>query len=372
MHPGALETEFALRLQQLTAPVMAKGVEDTACYRYQRLISLNEVGGSPGVFGRPVAAFHTDTAIAAAEWPDAMLTLSTHDTKRSGDVRARLNVLPDVADAWADAVTRWHEHNARQRRDSWPDANTEYLLYQTLVGAWPIAVDRVVAFLEKAMREAKVHTSWTEHVADYEDAVTTFARDVLADEWFVADVERFLTVERVIERGRRNSLAQTALLLTCPGVPDVYQGTELWDLSLVDPDNRRAVDYDVRRDALSIAHQNDAATVQSRDERGATKLWMMQRLLSHRGGDAWCDTAVPYEPLMLEGARTDDVVAFTYRDLAVVAPLHGDDKWGDTAVQLPAVEWRNLLADGSLKGGAQLVADLWRAFPVAVLARVSR
>ena len=156
--------EFAQQLQQLTGPVMAKGVEDTAFYRYNRFVSLNEVGGNPAVFGRPVAAFHADTARAAQRWPKGMLTLSTHDTKRSGDVRARLNVLSELPAAWAAAVGRWAGIGDRYRRGGWPDGNAEYLLYQTLVGSWPLDVERTVAFMAKATREAKVHTSWADPV----------------------------------------------------------------------------------------------------------------------------------------------------------------------------------------------------------------
>src|SRR5690606_9962976 len=220
-HPGGAESEFALRLAQVTAPVMAKGVEDTAFYRYHRLVSLNEVGGDPGVFGRPVAALHRDAARSAARWPHAMLTLSTHDTKRSGDVRARIHLLSEIPDAWSAAAQRFAEINEPHRRDGWPDRNAEYLLYQTLVGAWPIDADRAAAFMEKATREAKVHTSWTHPVPAYDEAVQAFVRAVLADGRFRAALESFLAEHDLVALGRRNALAQTALLLTCPGRPDL-------------------------------------------------------------------------------------------------------------------------------------------------------
>ena len=222
---------------------MAKGVEDTAFYRYQPLVSLNEVGGDPGRFGRPAADFHARMAHAARHWPETMLTLSTHDTKRSGDVRARISVLSELPGAWESAVVRWAEQNTAHKQDGWPDRNAEYLLYQTLVGAWPIEAGRAGAFMLKAAKEAKVHTSWTDPNAGYDDALSAFVTAVLADRDFVADLEAFLAEHRIVERGRVNSLAQTALMLTCPGVPDLYQGTEVWDVSLVDPDNRRPVDY---------------------------------------------------------------------------------------------------------------------------------
>ncbi len=366
--PGASETEFALRFQQLTAPVMAKGVEDTAFYRYYRFVSLNEVGGSPGVFGRPLADFHTDTAETARAWPDAMLTLSTHDTKRSADVRARMNVLSELPEEWARAVTQWAHHNDRHRTssDGWPDANTEYLLYQTLVGAWPIDAERAVAFLAKSVKEAKVHTSWTDPSDDYDNAVEKFARSVLADTEFVALVEQFLADHHVVERGRHNSLAQIALLLTCPGVPDVYQGTELWDLSLVDPDNRRPVDYDERRRILDSHRDSDAAAVLRDDDRGAPKQWLIRRLLARR---ASYGTANGYEPLALQGARSGDALAYLCRGLAVVVPCRTSGTWDGTTVALPAGRWTDVLTGAPVDGGAQTLTDLLAGFPVAVLQR---
>ena len=249
--PVPVEDEFAERLAQLTAPVMAKGVEDTAFYRYNRLVSLNEVGGDPGVFGRPVAEFHQAMAAADEQWPEAMLTLSTHDTKRSADVRARINVISELPDAWRAAAERWMELSEPHRREGLPDRNAVYLLFQTLLGAWPIDAERAVAFMAKATKEAKVHTSWTDPVAAYDEATEAFVRAALADDVFAGALVSWLAEHRVVERGRRNSLAQTALLMTCPGSPDLYQGSELWDLSLVDPDNRRPVDYDERRRLLA-------------------------------------------------------------------------------------------------------------------------
>ena len=233
-YEGDLESKFAVRFSQLSAPVMAKGVEDTAFYRYQPLISLNEVGGDPAQFGGSVPDFHEEMTYAALHWPDAMLTLSTHDTKRSADVRARISVLSELPAAWEAAASAWAEHNAKHKhrlarhgRGGWPDRGAEHLLYQTLVGAWPIEPSRVKEFMTKAVREAKLHTSWTEPQADYENALEKFITAVLADQDFVTGLDRFLAENRIVARGRLNSLAQTALLLTCPGVPDLYQGTEV-------------------------------------------------------------------------------------------------------------------------------------------------
>jgi len=373
-HPGEAEADFAVRFAQVSSPVMAKGVEDTAFYRYQPLISLNEVGGDPGRFGGPVEDFHRAMAHAARRWPEAMLTLSTHDTKRSGDVRARINLLSELPAAWERACTAWARGNERHKRDGWPDRNAEYLLYQTLVGAWPISPARAGAFMEKATREAKVHTSWTDPDAGYEKALDGFITGILADQDFVAGLEAFLAGHLIVERGRISSLAQTALLLTCPGVPDLYQGTELWDLSLVDPDNRRPVDYQARRSLLDALADAGPEAALARGDEGGPKLWLIHRLLRHRRqhpGGYGPDSG--YEPLRVTGARASHVVAFTRTGgLAVVVPrlvagLGGD--WAGTAVALPGGAWTDVLTGGALDGGAASVASLWRRFPVAVLAR---
>ena len=369
-HPGPVEWEFAQRLQQLTAPVMAKGVEDTAFYRYHRLVSLNEVGGDPGVFGRPVSWFHEHTAAGAVTWPDAMLTLSTHDTKRSADVRARLNVLSEVPEAWRRAVERWMDRNGAHRGDGFPEPNAEYLLYQTVVGAWPLDTGRLVAFMAKATKEAKVFTSWTDPDQGYDEAVAHFARAALADPGFRQDVEMFLDEAAIVRRGRRNSLAQTALLLTCPGVADLYQGSELWDLSLVDPDNRRPVDYGLRRrllDELIDDVSPPDPPGPEVGEPGRAKLWLVHRLLAHRR-----EVGQPtgsYEPLELSGPRSDDALAFTRGELAVVVPRRGGEDWAGTAVTLPRGTWRDVCTDAHLDGGRRGLDELFTIFPVAVLAR---
>ena len=369
-HDGDLEREFALRLQQLTAPVMAKGVEDTAFYRYNRLISLNEVGGNPARFGSGVDAFHRATDRAAAAWPHSMLTLSTHDAKRSADVRARLNVLSEVTAAWGTAVDRWAERNERHRKDRWLDRNAEYLLYQTLVGAWPIDGERVVAFMAKAVKEAKVYTSWTAPVDDYDQSVEGFVRAVVADRVFTDDLERFLVECEIVARGRRNSLAQTTLLLTCPGVPDLYQGSELWDLSLVDPDNRRSVDYELRREILMRTETGDARDALADSESGAPKQWMIRRLLDHRRLEPRCYESSTYEPLPLRGERPGDAIAFAREDLVVVAPAASSGPWDRTTLTLPAGTWTSVLT-GEASNGEQSLAALFSEFPVAVLARAN-
>jgi (1->4)-alpha-D-glucan 1-alpha-D-glucosylmutase len=370
-YPGAEESAFAVRFAQLSAPVMAKGVEDTAFYRYYPLSSLNEVGGGPGQLGDPVAGFHQ---MMVKGEPGTMLTLSTHDTKRSGDVRARINILSELGEAWVDAVIRWADANDRHKRDGWPDHNAEYLLYQTLAGAWPIQCERAAAYLQKAMREARVHTSWIDPDDAYETALHAFVFSVLADEQFVANLTAFLAEHRLVERGRINSLAQTTLLLTCPGVADLYQGSEVWDLTLVDPDNRQAVDYEARRRLLQELVGAEPEAARQQTEQGGPKLWLIHRLLRHRqSSPASYGAGSTYQPLPVKGPEAMHAVAF-FRSggLAVVVPrllgrLSAD--WGGTTVILPEGRWVDVLSEARFAGGEVAVEELFRRFPVAVLGR---
>jgi (1->4)-alpha-D-glucan 1-alpha-D-glucosylmutase len=246
--PGRPAEDLVARFQQLTGPVAAKGVEDCALYCFNRMVSLNEVGGDPARFGLDPGAFHKLCQDRHRRRPGAMLATSTHDTKRGEDVRARISVLSEIPRQWADAVQRWSAMNAPRRRNGAPSRNDEYLLYQTLVGAWPIDPDRLTAYMTKAAREAGVHTSWADPFAEYEDALRDFVAGTLGDRALVADLDAFLAP--LLTPARVSSLSQTLIKCTAPGVPDFYQGTELWDLSLVDPDNRRAVDYERRRELL--------------------------------------------------------------------------------------------------------------------------
>ncbi|HZR84646.1 MAG TPA: malto-oligosyltrehalose synthase [Candidatus Binatia bacterium] len=371
---GALEGELVVRFQQLSGPAMAKGVEDTAFYAYHRLISLCEVGGDPSQFGIDVEQFHRECARAARRTPEALLALSTHDTKRSADVRARLHLLSEIPDAWRDAVFSWAEHNRRYRRDAGPDPNAEYLLYQTLVGAWPIESERVQRFMEKACREAKEHTSWTRQNAEYEAAVRRFVSDILSDVWFRRALARF--VAPLVEPGRRSSLAQTLLQLTAPGVPDVYQGNELWDLSLVDPDNRRPVDFELRRRLLEELRDARVEDVLARSDEGLPKLWLVSRALDlrRRRPDLFAPTA-EYRPIQATGARAGHVVAFQRGGGAIaIAPrlllrLGGD--WEDTRVRVPRGTWRDVLTGDVVEGDAVEMARLVARFPVCLLERAS-
>jgi (1->4)-alpha-D-glucan 1-alpha-D-glucosylmutase len=367
---GAIEEEFCARFQQLTPAVMAKGVEDTAFYRYNRLVSLNEVGGDPGTFGRPVEQFHEWCTRIAVDWPRTLLTRSTHDTKRSGDVRARIDLLAEIPAEWEAAVRRWSEHNDRHRAQGYPDRNLEYLAYQTLVGVWPLDAARLAEFLVKAAREAKLHTSWTDPVPGYEDAVKAFAESILNDAEFTGDFENFVGVNQLVAHGRTSSLAQTALLLTCPGIPDIYQGSELWSLALVDPDNRRAVDYDSRRRLLAELRDAGPEEALARADEGAPKMWLITRLLAQ---DA---AAGDYRPIVAAGAKASHAVAFLRGDMLVVVPrlvlkLRGD--WAGTTLPLPEGAWTSVLSGERWEGGGEIgVAELTSRFPVAVLRRTGR
>ncbi|MGZ3678251.1 MAG: malto-oligosyltrehalose synthase [Ktedonobacterales bacterium] len=372
---GDLESELVMRFQQLTGPAMAKGAEDTAFYCYNRLVSLNEVGGDPAHFGTSVEAFHAACTTMQLHWPQTMLTTSTHDVKRSEDVRARICLLSEIPDHWGDTVRRWAEHNERHRSGNLPDRNAEYLLYQTLVGAWPIDVERATAYMEKAAREAKLYTSWTEPQPDYERALRTFVESALADDEFVADVQRF--VDSLTTPGWITSLAQTLLKLTAPGVPDIYQGTEIWNLSLVDPDNRRPVDYDLRRRLLTDLEGATIEDIWARRDEGLPKLWLIRQALAlrQRRPELFGPRAT-YLPLAAQGTKAAHVVAFVRTGEAVtvtprlVLNLGGDHAdWADTTLELPPGRWHNELTGDTVEGGTITLADLLRRFPVALLAR---
>jgi (1->4)-alpha-D-glucan 1-alpha-D-glucosylmutase len=357
---GVAEAELTMRFQQVTGPAMAKGAEDTAFYTFVRLVSLNEVGGDPGRFGTTVEQFHAVCAEAATRWPRTMLCTSTHDTKRSEDVRARISLLSEIPGHWAETVRRWRTRNNEHRSAGWPDPAAEYLLYQTLVGAWPLDEARALAYMEKATKEAKVHTSWTEPNAAYDDAVAAFVHGVYADPDFGIDLEGF--VARLVEPGRVNSLAQTLVRLTAPGVPDTYQGTELWDLSLVDPDNRRPVDFDERRALLAEGPVHPKLLVTSR----ALQLRTERPDLLGPGAS--------YEPLIATGASADHAVAYLRGGgCAVGVPRLvlglAARRWRDTTLELPAGEWRDELTGAEHSGGLIGVGELLGRFPVALLVR---
>jgi (1->4)-alpha-D-glucan 1-alpha-D-glucosylmutase len=384
---GDVEDDLVERFQQFSGPVMAKGVEDTTFYLYNRFISLNEVGGSPGHFGVSVEAFHRASQETQQRWPQAMLTTSTHDTKRSEDVRARLNVLSEIPREWIEAVQGWAEMNEpyrtevpggpsirplEERSEYWPDRNTEYLLYQTLAGAWPISTGRVQQYMEKACREAKAYTTWTEPNQPYEEAVASFIRQILADERFTASLEAF--VQRILEPGRINSLAQALVKLTAPGVPDIYQGTELWNLTLVDPDNRQPVDYNLRQRLLDTLSQGvSPEEIWTRAEEGLPKLWVTRQALDlRRRRPELFGASGSYQPLVVDSPGEQPLALAYIRggEAAVIVPrlpARGRPCWDQAQVELPPGHWRSLLTGERFSGGQVTLADLLGRFPTALL-----
>ena len=362
---GAAAEELVTRFQQTCGPVMAKGLEDTAFYRYLRLSALNEVGGDPGRFGLSLRHFHDANTARQRDWPLSMTTLSTHDTKRSEDVRARLVLLSQCPQEWSDRVTRWAALAAGHRSSAGPDAATEQLIWQTLVGAWPLPVDRALAYVEKATREAKARTSWVEPEPEFERAVASFVAGVLGDRQLRAEVAAF--VERLAPAWQMTALAQKAVQLTVPGVADTYQGTELWDLSLVDPDNRRPVDWDERRRLLASVGENPPAV----DGKGAAKLHVVARLLRLRRDhpELFLD-ASSYHRL----DAGDRAVGFVRSGrLVTVAPIRAiaveRAGWGEDTVDLPGGDWQDVLTGRARTGGRSRLVELLADFPVAVLLR---
>ena len=369
---GNDESEFVFRFQQFTSPVMAKGVEDTAFYCSNRLVAMNEVGGDPDCTGFSVEEFHAYNTRMQATFPHTMLTLSTHDTKRSDDVRARLAVLTEVPGRFAEAVWRWNNLTARHRDADLVDTATEWFVYQTLVGAWPLSAERMKLYMQKAMREAKTRTSWVAVNAEYEGAVDAFIDAILADDKFLGDLEGF--VAHITGAARINSLSQTLWKCTAPGVPDLYQGGELWDFSLVDPDNRRPVDYALRRRLLAEMEEATVEDILKREDEGSPKLWLLVHALRlRRQQPEWFGANAGYVPLFAEGRHAEHVVAFLRgENVLTVAPrltLRRKGSWDGTTLQLPEGSWTNLLTGENLQGGDNGVSDLLRRFPVALLVR---
>lgn len=363
-----LEIELALRVQQVTGAIMAKAVEDTLFYRYTRLLALNEVGGSPETFGISLDEFHGK--LEHATHPQTMLASATHDTKRGEDTRARLLSLSELPQLWAQCVERWSQRS-RRYRSPMLDTATEYFFYQILVGAHPLSVERTQAYMLKAAREAKRQTSWIRQDADYEAALDSFVRGVIEDRELMDDVGKF--VARIAPGGYVTSLARTLLKLTAPGVPDVYQGCELWDFSLVDPDNRTPVNFKLRRELFARVREASPEDVMADMESGAPKLWLTYKTLRLRKqrpelfeGD--------YKRLPVEGPDAEHVIAFA-RDqrLIVVVPrlnAHSEARKRTAQITLPRGTYSNVLTDERFEQVTQLaMTELWARAPVALLVR---
>ena len=364
LHPVLSQagTEAATRFEQTSGPVMAKGVEDSAYYRWARFVALNEVGGDPARFGSTVEEFHEAQVRRAERRPQSMTTLSTHDTKRSEDVRARLAVLAELPTGWAELV------RGLLARHPLADRPMASLVWQNLVGAWPLSRERAHAYVEKAAREAGTSTTWTDPDEQFEGQLHALVDAAFDDATTAAEIEAF--VARIAPFGWSNSLSQKLLQLTMPGVPDVYQGTELWDFSLVDPDNRRPVDYAARRRLLASL---DAGGVPGVDETGAAKLLVVSRVLRARRDHP--DWFAGYEPVQVTGSSADHVVAFDRGGVVPVAtrlPVGlARDGWGDTALQLPNGPWRDQLTGERFVSDASGIAvkAVLTRLPVALLVR---
>ncbi len=414
---------FVMRFQQITGPVMAKSIEDTLFYVYNRLVSLNEVGGNPAVFGIGMDEFHEQNARRRRQWAYAMLATSTHDTKRSEDVRARLNVLSEIAGEWGGVIREWQRMSERSKTaldsGSAPDANDEYLLYQSMIGAYPFDLDehedgdswmafceRISAYMAKATKEAKVRTSWTNANEEYDTAVADFIDALLRRDRENPFLKAFIPFQRrVAYFGQWNALSQVLLRLTCPGVPDTYRGTEVWDFSLVDPDNRRPVDYEALRAMLQSlqAVEDDEAraalasdlVASSRD--GRIKMYTLQRALRFRRDRLAFFGEADYAPVAARGAKKRHVCAFQrqHDDDAILVvvprlvvgltggeerPPLGGEVWQDTQLMLPEDEqgrtYRNLFTGEALTvtangdGASLALVDVLGRFPVALLERV--
>ena len=398
------QTEFVLKFQQVTGPVMAKGVEDTVFYIYNRLVGLNEVGGEPQQFGSTVERFHQRNSLRQSRWPATLLATSTHDTKRGEDARARALAISELAGLWRRSVPRWRAANRRWKKQleeqQAPDANEEYLLYQTLLATWPVDnsgtamaqvsgeyIERIQAYMAKALNEAKLNTSWIQPNDEWLDATRNFVAKILEPGAKNKFLPAFLPfAEQIARLGAINSLSQTLLKLTAPGVPDIYQGSELWNLSLVDPDNRRAVDYKMRAEMLSCLSTSTPEQHLHNWPDGRIKMLITQRALRFRGEHADLFRDGDYLPLAASGEFADCIIAFARKSkrqsAVVIVPRLSSrigfppigNRWKDTAIQLPEgfplERWRQVLTGHEfwIKDRTVRIADALSILPVAIVA----
>jgi len=382
---------WVCKLQQVTGAIMAKSVEDTHFYRYVRLLGANEVGSHPARFGEPIAAFHAANLQRQKKSPLCMLTTSTHDTKMSEDARARLYALAELPEEWNGNIQAWHQINTGARQEiedrMAPDSREEYLLYQALLAAWPLGMtqvdndflQRMKSYFRKAQGEAKLNTAWTYPHAKWHAAGERFIDIILKSPAFL---ESFLPfAQRIAARGMIISLAQTVLKLTSPGVPDIYQGNEIWDFSLVDPDNRRPVNYKIREELLASLEKRSPAHLLDHWQDGGIKMRVTQALLRFRLGFSELFQTGEYIPLQLQGTKAEHAVAFTRKldsvELLVVVPrrLGSDDSlslgsyWKDTRLLCSKLRrWKNVFTGQTLEGNADDLAlsNLFADLPVAV------
>ncbi|WP_067503036.1 malto-oligosyltrehalose synthase [Actinoplanes sp. TFC3] len=356
--------ELAVRFQQYTGAVMAKGVEDTAFYRYTRFTARNEVGNDPAKFGVTTDEFHDSTTERQRRWPEGMTSLSTHDTKRSEDVRARLTVLSELPGDWTEVVRRWVRINPL------PDPALAHLIWQAAVGAWPLERERLQAYALKAAREGAVGTSWTSPNENFETALREMVDKMYDDPALNAEITGF--VESITGPGWSNSLGQKLVQLTMPGVPDVYQGTELWDFSLVDPDNRRPVDFALRRELLNRLDDGWQPPI---DDSGAAKLLVTSRILRLRRQRP--ELFASYKPLFASGRVAEHVLAYDRGGVVALATrlpvgLSRHGGWHDTTLSLDGNTWTEVFTGTSFGGDRLAVADLLHTYPVALLVKESQ
>jgi (1->4)-alpha-D-glucan 1-alpha-D-glucosylmutase len=391
---------FVMKFQQCTGPIMAKGLEDTAFYIYNRLVALNEVGGEPQHFGTTVDDFHQINLFRQQKWPHSMLCTSSHDTKRSEDVRARIAAISEMPKLWKDSLQKWSETNRRHKTgldgEFAPDMNEEYLIYQTLLGTWPLHrlksdeyagyTERIQNYMTKAIKEAKVNSSWIQPYEEWDNAVREFVARILDREGNRGFFDTFdIVAQKIAQLGAMNSLSQTLLKLTLPGVPDIYQGNEIWDLSLVDPDNRRPVDYALRRDLLEKTRNAEPAELLQHWRDGRIKLFLTRTILHFRrrfpalfreGGYARCDLGGNFAEcgIAFERRHEDHVlIVFAPRlsDRVGFPPLGKD--WADTRLEVPSsdgeLKMKNLLTGETVKQGSGPIqlAEVLKTLPFLVL-----
>ncbi|PKL45419.1 MAG: malto-oligosyltrehalose synthase [Candidatus Riflebacteria bacterium HGW-Riflebacteria-1] len=366
---GEKESLFVRRFQQFTGPVMAKSLEDTVFYIFNPLVSLNEVGGNPDAPVVTVKSFHKWCLHISKNWPLTMLTSSTHDTKRSEDVRARLNLLSEIPDSWAVIAKKWQRMNAGFRSAGAPDANTEYLLYQTLVGTWPVEKERIAQYMEKAVREAKTHSSWAEPDQKFEAALLGFIDKLYSSPEFIKSLEDF--VDDLIEPGQINSLLQLTIKLTAPGFPDIYQGSEIWNNSLTDPDNRRPVDFAQNFELLKKLENKNFRDVMHEPHQGSAKLFIIKALLALRAKVPAFNEPDSYRAVDVMGTHSDDLLAYMRGSSVIVLvprlSLTRKDRWDGTRIILPQGRWQNIFTGQQLAAGSNKVKDLLKDFPAAVI-----
>ena len=413
--------DFVMKFQQVTGPITAKGIEDTTFYIYNRLVSLNEVGGSPERFGTPMETFHGQNIERSKSWPHTLISTSTHDSKRSEDVRARINVLSEIPDEWREHLTRWRRLNKKHvevvEGQTVPDPNEEYLLYQTIIGVWPnepmtvpeyeVFKKRIKDYMVKAVREAKVNTSWINPNTNYENILTSFIEAILNTTRRNKFLKDFQTFQKKISHyGMYNSLSQTLLKITSPGIPDFYRGTELWDFSLVDPDNRRPVDYDLRIELLEELKRNETAIAFPEffrelalyKDNGKIKLYLIYKALNYRKANREIFERGEYSPLEAMGEKAMNVCSFVRKlgnsMLLIVVPRFftrltqqpdalplGKDEWKDSCIMIPVAEtgekYRNIftgevVSTVSYNDAVILyLSEIFANFPAALLERIA-